>query len=127
MSDRPGIQRIAVTARSAYDLWLERNIEHAELVRSDTLDAATEQFVRDKLDALAGLKPRLLSDAEKLPGSRILDGQFTAVQQAVGTARGKQQGAAFLRDFVEEAKQSGLVAQLIERHAVKGLSVAPPA
>ncbi len=124
--DRPG-QRIAVTARSAYDLWLERNIKHAELVRSETLDAATEQFVRDKLDALAGLKPRLLSDVEKLPGARILDGRFTAVQQAVGTARGKQQGAAFLRDFVEEAKRSGLVAQLIERHAVKGLSVAPPA
>src|SRR5690348_14678398 len=31
--DQPGV-RIAVTARSAYDLWLERNIRHATLVRS---------------------------------------------------------------------------------------------
>ena len=52
------------------------------LVRSDTLDGAFEQFVDDKLEALAGLRPRLLTDAETLPGSRILDGQFTAVQQA---------------------------------------------
>ncbi|MGH6915119.1 MAG: transporter substrate-binding domain-containing protein, partial [Geminicoccales bacterium] len=67
-----------------------------------------------------------LQDVLKLPGARILDGQFSAVQQAVGTARTNQAGAAFLRDFVEEAKASGLVARLIERHHVQGLSVAPP-
>jgi len=121
--DRPGV-RIAVTARSAYDLWLARNIKHAELVRSESLDGACEQFVAEKLDALAGLRPRLISDVQKLPGARILDGQFTAVQQAVGTARRNAAGARFLRDFVEEAKASGLVARLIERHNVRGLSVA---
>jgi polar amino acid transport system substrate-binding protein len=122
--DRAGV-RIAVTARSAYDLWLERNIKSARLVRSEGGDATFKQFVDDKLDALAGLRPRLLEDASKLPGSRILDGQFTAVQQAVGTERKNTAAAAYLRDFVEEAKKSGLVARLIERHKVIGrLSVA---
>jgi polar amino acid transport system substrate-binding protein len=124
--DRPGV-RIAVTARSAYGLWLERNIKQAELVWSTSLDGAYEQFVAEKLDALAGLTPRLLSDVQKLPGARILEGQFAAVQQAVGTARGNAAGAAFLAKFVEEAKASGFVASLIERHKVRGLSVAPPA
>jgi polar amino acid transport system substrate-binding protein len=123
--DKSGV-RIAVTGRSAYGLWLDRNIKYATLVRSDTLDSAYDQFVRDKLDALAGLRPRLLSDVKKLPGARILDGQFTAVQQAIGTARKNEAGAAFLRKVVEEAKASGLVAQLIARHKVIGLSVAPP-
>ncbi len=124
--DAAGV-RISVTGRSAYGLWLDRNIKRAELVRSETLDSAFEQFVRDKLDALAGLRPRLLADLEKLPGARIIDGQFTTVQQAVGTARKNAAGAAFLRDFVEEAKASGFVAGLIERHKVRGLSVAPKA
>jgi polar amino acid transport system substrate-binding protein len=124
--DRAGV-RIAVTARSAYDLWLDRNIRNATLVRSDSLDAAFKQFVAEGLEVLAGLRPRLLTDAGALPGSRILDGSFTAVQQAIGTARGNEAGAAFLRDFVEEAKASGLVAGLIERHNVRGLSVAPAA
>jgi polar amino acid transport system substrate-binding protein len=123
--DRAGV-RIAVTARSAYGLWLDRNIKQAQLVRSDSLDSAYEQFVRDRLDALAGLRPRLLTDVGKLPGARILEGQFTAVQQAVGTARENAAGARFLRDFVETAKASGLIARLIERHKVRGLSVAPP-
>jgi polar amino acid transport system substrate-binding protein len=124
--DRPGI-RIAVTARTAYELWLSRHIRHAELLLSESLDAALEQFVAEKLDALAGLKPRLLKDVQNLPGARILDGQFSAVQQAIGTLRTRAASAAFLRDFVEEAKASGLVASLIERHKVQGLSVAPPA
>jgi polar amino acid transport system substrate-binding protein len=74
------------------------------------------------------LRPGLIELQQQRPGSRILDGQFTAVQQAVGTARSNAAGAVFLRDFVEEAKRSGLVARLIERHGVVGrLSVAAPA
>ena len=122
--DQPGMH-IAVTGRTAYGLWLERNLKHAKLMVSDTLDRAYTQFIEDKLDALAGLKPRLLLDVEKLPGARIIDGRFSAVQQAVGTARANAAGAVFLGAFVEEAKASGLVARLIERHGVRGLSVAP--
>ncbi len=122
--DRPGL-RIAVTGRAAYGLWLDRNIKQATLVKTDTLDSAYETFIRHGLDALAGLRPRLLSDVEKIPGARILEGKFMSVQQAVGTDRKNTAAAAFLRDFVEEAKASGLVARFIERHKVRGLSVAP--
>jgi polar amino acid transport system substrate-binding protein len=124
--DRPGIS-IAVSARAAYDLWLERNIREARLVRAAGLDASFSLFLEQKLDALAGLRPKLLEEFEKLPGARILDGAFMTVQQAIGTARGHAAGAAFLRDFAEEAKTSGLVADLIAKHGVRGLSVAPSA
>src|ERR1700719_193558 len=104
--DRPGV-RIAGSARSAYDLWLARNIKHAEVVRSEGGGgAAFKERIRGHVDARARLRPGPLSDLEKLPGARILDGQFTVVQQAVGTARTNSAGAAFLRNFVEEAKKS---------------------
>jgi polar amino acid transport system substrate-binding protein len=122
--DKPGV-RIAVTGRSAYGLWLDRNIRHATLVKSETIDSAYEQFVADGLEALAGLRPRHLTDLERLPGSRILDGKFMAVQQAIGTAPKNTAGAAFLHAFVEEAKASGFVQSLIDKHKVRGLSVAP--
>ena len=121
--DREGV-RIAVARGSAYDLFLSRSLEHAELVRASGLDGSFDLFAEEKLDALAGLRPRLISDVERLPGARILDGRFTAVQQAVGTPRPRERGAAFLREVVEEAKASGLVQRLIERHGVRGLSVA---
>lgn len=122
--DAPGI-RIAVNARSAYDLWLTRHIVHAKLARADGLDAAFRLFRDEGLEALAGLRPGLMANVEALPGARILEGKFTAVQQAVGTARSNAAGATFLRDFVEDAKSSGLIQNLIDRHRVRGLSVAP--
>jgi len=94
-------------------------------VRTETLDASFEKFASAKLDALAGLRPRLLTDVTKLPSARILEGKFMSVQQAIGTPRKNAAGAAFLRRFVEEAKASGFVAGLIERHRAQGLSVAP--
>jgi polar amino acid transport system substrate-binding protein len=125
--DQPG-RRIASVARSAYGLWLERNIQHAELVEVTGLDASFEAFVDQGLDALAGLRPRLLTDVERLPGARLLEGRFTAVQQAMGTPRSRDEaGFAYLRAFVEDAKASGLVAGFIAKHNVEGLTVAGPA
>lgn len=124
--DRKGV-RIAVSARSAYDLWLVNNIRNATLVQVSGLDAAYEKFMSDKLEVLAGLRPGLLKDVGKAPGLKILDGKFTAVQQAVGTAKANVEAAAFLADFVEKTKKSGMVQSFIDRHRVQGLSVAPPA
>lgn len=124
--DSKGV-RIAVYGRSAYGLYLNRSIKNAELVNAEGLDASWELFVREKLDVLAGLRPRLVTDVEKLPGARVLDGRFTAVQQAVGAPKARIASAAFLAAFVEEAKASGLVARLIERHGVRGVNVAPAA
>jgi polar amino acid transport system substrate-binding protein len=124
--DKKGV-RIAVTARAAYCLWLENNIKNATLVQVTGADAAYNKFVDEKFEVMAGLRPGLIKDIEKLPGARILDGKFSAVQQAVGTPKKNSAGAQFLSAFVEEAKKSGLVASLIAKHKVKGLSVAPPA
>ncbi|MBL8662397.1 MAG: transporter substrate-binding domain-containing protein [Candidatus Odyssella sp.] len=124
--DRPGI-RIAVFGRSAYGLWLERNVKQATLVRGDSIDASYKLFIDEKCDALAGLKPRLLKDVQALPGARILAGRFSAVQQAIGTARKNAAAIPFLENFVAEAKASGFVARLIARHKVQGLSVAAAA
>ncbi len=124
--DRPGM-RIAVSAGSAYDLWLTRNLRHAELVHAPNIGKSRELFVEQGLDALAGLRTGLLADLKQLPGAQLLEGRFTAVQQAIGTRRANKAGAMFLEAFVEEAKQSGLVAGLITQFNISGLSVAPSA
>jgi polar amino acid transport system substrate-binding protein len=124
--DREGV-RIAVADKSAYELYLSRTIQHATLMRVQGIDASLELFLSQKLDVLSGLKPRLLMDVEKLPGSRLLDGQFTAVQQAIGTPKARETAAKFLRGFVEDVKASGLVARAISSNGVRGVSVAPPA
>ena len=121
--DRKGV-RIAVANKAAYDLYLSRNIRNAELVRADGgIQGSYDLLVREKLDVLAGLKARLLSDVEALPGARILEGRFTSVQQAVGTPKGHG-GADYLRQFVADVTKSGLVARTIEKHGIRGVNAA---
>ena len=124
--DRKGV-RIAVPERSAYELWLTRNIKNAELVRMKGADETFKQFVDGKMDALAGLRPRLITDQSNLPGSRILEGNFTAVQQAAGVPKGRSAAFRYLRDYIEDIKASGLVARTIENNKIRGLTVAPKA
>ncbi len=124
--DRDGI-RIAISERSAYDLYLTRTLKHAQLVRERGADAVFKRFLDDKLEALASLRPRLITDQARLPGSRILEGNFTSVQQASGTPKGRPVAFAYLRDFIEDVKASGLVARLIEKNKVQGLTVAAKA
>ena len=121
--DSSGV-RIASFQKSAYDLWLVRNIKNASLVHADSLDASVELFFSEKLHALAGLKTGLIKESKRLPGSKVLDGQFMAVQQGVATAKENLQSIKFLSRFVQDAKQSGLIASFIQNRKVDGLSVA---
>ncbi len=121
--DRGGV-RIALMDKSAYDLYLSRHLKHATLIRTASIDASFEVFVRDQLEVLAGLKPRLTTDASNYSGARILDGRFTAIQQSIGTPKRREAGAKFLLAFVDEIKASGIVEALIAKHNVSGVAVA---
>ena len=123
--DSPGV-RIALADKSAYDMYLRRTLKHASLHRAQGLEGSYQLFLREKLEVLAGLKPRLIADQAKHPGSRILDGRFTSIQQAIGTPIARTAASRYLRQFAEEIK-TGLVAQLIAKHGVQGVTVAPAA
>ncbi|HXV82780.1 MAG TPA: ABC transporter substrate-binding protein [Candidatus Binatia bacterium] len=124
--DREGI-RIGVSSGSAYDLFLSRNIQNAELIRAPDPNGAFRLILAGKVDVVAGVRQHLLANVKKLPGSRVLDGRFMAIQQALGIPRGRDAGAKYLREFIEDVKASGLVARAIEKAGVRGVSVAPPA
>ena len=119
--------RISVMNRSAYDLYLTATIKHATIVRAESIDESFEQFIRDDLEVLGGLKPRLVADCAKTHGSRILNGQITSVKQSAGTLPAHKESAKYLHEFIEQAKESGMVSDLIEKYAVDGVIVASPA
>ena len=121
--DQLGV-RIASFYKSAYDHWLQRNLKHASLVHADSLQASNELFLSERLDALAGLKTGLVSFSKKVPGSRVLDGQFTGIQQAVATKKSNLEAVEFLSTCVEDFIRSGLVTNLIDQYEVQGLAAA---
>src|ERR1041384_794927 len=99
--DRQGV-RVAVGNKSAYDLYLTRTLKHAQIVRVPTSPEAIEVFMRDKLEAAAGVKQPLLEFAKTNAEVRVMDSSFMVIEQAMGTPKGREAGARFLRKFVEE-------------------------
>ena len=122
--DRDGV-RIAVGKGSADDLYLTRAVKHAQLVRAPTSPAAIELFLKDKLEAAGGVKQPLVQFAKTNPNVRVMDGRFMAIQQAMGTPKGREAGARYLGMFVEEMKATGFVAEALLRSGVDA-TVAPP-
>jgi polar amino acid transport system substrate-binding protein len=123
--DQPGVKVLAFRG-SAYGIWLEANLRHATLVHALDFADAFERFHAGEADALASLRPKLLDDARAWPGTRILEGRFMTVQQAIGTTAGQVEAAAFVRQFVDELSTSRLVEELIRKHGVTGLTATPP-
>ena len=125
--DRAGV-RIAVGRASAYDLYLTRTIKNATLVRAATGGgkAMIDLFNADKLEAVAGVKQPLVEYARNDPNVRVMDGRFMVIQQAMGTPKGRDAGARYLRMFIEEMKASGFVADGLKRSNQPDAAVAPP-
>mgnify|MGYP000069367753 CR=1 FL=1 len=125
--DHVGI-RVTVGKGSVYDLYLTRELKHAEIVRAPTSPTVVDVFVEQKLEVAAGVKQQLEADLVRFPHHRLLPGRFMVIQQAMGTPKSRgPEAAAFLAQFVEDMKASGFVADALQRHHIQGASVAPAA
>jgi polar amino acid transport system substrate-binding protein len=119
--DRDGV-RIGVNKDSAYDLFLTRTLKHAKLLRAEN---GVNLFVKDKLEAAAGVKQPLVAFAKSNPGVRVMEGRFMEIRQAMGTPKGREAGARYLRAFVEEMKASRFVVDALKRSNQPDAAVAP--
>ncbi len=118
--------RVVVGKDSAYDLFLTRELRHAEIVRAPSSPTVVEVFVELSAHVAAGVKQQLEADCAKGEGLRLLPGRFMIIRQAMGTLKMKGPAAAkSLHEFVEEMKRSGFVADALQRHRIEGASVAP--
>ncbi len=124
--DRPGV-RIAVGRNTAYDLYLSRNLKHAERVFAPTSAAALDVFRQERTDVAASVRQPLEAYARDHADVRILPGRFMAIEQAVALPAGRTEAQTFLTRFIEEMKASGFIARSLERSGQKDATVAPKA
>jgi len=125
--DREGM-RIAVGLKTAYDLYLTRELKHAKLVRAPVggASAGIPVFVEQKLEAAAGVRQALDFYAKDHPEVRVMTGAFQQIRQAMVTPKNKAAGLAYMKVFVEEMKASGMVVASLKASGMAEVSVAPP-
>jgi len=124
-AERPGV-RVAIVSSHASALALRRSASRAELIGSELPDAAFALLVAGKADAFALPREQLLDYAATLPGSRVLDDSYGINRVAIAVQKGRSGWRAFFSEFVETAKASGLIEQIIARGALRGFQVAAP-
>jgi polar amino acid transport system substrate-binding protein len=112
--------KIAVSERSAYDLWLTDHFSQAQIIRASSIQAAHDLFFEKKVDVLASLKPKLLEDMANHSGLRIIDPPFTAVKQSIGLAKGKAESIAFINTLIAQSIKNGWIAAQLELHGMTG-------
>ena len=118
--------RIAAVRNHASTLALSRILKHAELVYADTPDATFNLMRAGRADAFAQARPVLLEYSPQLSGSRVLQERYGAYLLAMALPKGKPERLAYITEFIEEAKTSGLVRQAIALGDLRGIQVAPP-
>lgn len=104
----------------------------ARLTRATLQSVAGVAEMRDRLaagrlDAIALSRVSLVTLAEDVPGSRILDEPLQTTATAVAVPKGRAAALAFVSDFVERSKASGLARQLLDEAELGAVRVAPPA
>ena len=122
--DQPGV-RVAVGKGAAYDLFLSRHLANAELVRASTSATAIDAFIKQGLDAVAGVRQPLLSYAAEHPGFRVMPGHFTAINQAMAVPHDRDvQVSTALESYIRDMKDSGFVADALIRSGETAATVA---
>jgi polar amino acid transport system substrate-binding protein len=121
--DTSGV-RVAVLEKSSPDAYLSRTLRNAALVRVPTLAETVQSVQTGKADAAYATKAFMLSQSEKVPGSRVLEDQFGGEETAIAVPKGRTIAAQYARAFVEAAKSEGLVKMAIDKAALRGVVVA---
>ncbi len=110
--------------KTGYDLFLTRTLKNAELVRSDTSQSAIDEFLAGKVDAAAGVKNTLAAAAVRNFAVRLIMGNFMVIGQASGVPKGRPAAARYLREYIEDVKASGFVAEALKKSGVTDATVA---
>lgn len=115
--DRKGV-RIAVTANSPYDLFLTHELQHAQLVRAESMPRSIAIMLEQNLDAVAAVRTALVTAARSIPNSRVMQGRFMTIPHAVAVPRGRPEAVRYIGQFMEEMKASGAIAAGLRKHGL---------
>jgi polar amino acid transport system substrate-binding protein len=123
-ADRSGV-RIAVVRDHASTLTLSRMFKHAQLIYAATPDPTFDLLRTGQADAFASIRAVLFAYSLKLSGSRVLEDHYGANLLGMVVSKGQTARLAYISEFIEQAKASGLVQQAIDRSGLPGHQVAP--
>jgi polar amino acid transport system substrate-binding protein len=123
-ANRAGV-RIAIVDGTATGRASVAASPNATTVKVKNPDEAVALMKAGKLDAIALSRESVGGLVDALPDSRVLEEAFLNSTTAVAVPQNKPAAHAFVTEFIEEAKASGLVRRALDAMGLKASQVAP--
>ncbi len=120
-ADKPGV-RIVVQGTSNEAL-IRATVKQATISVAASPAMALDLLRSNQADAFAQYRFQLDPLVSQLPGSKVLNDTWTTSDQMMVVAAGRPELAAYVRDFAEQVRTSGLLAQWLDRAGIAGLRV----
>jgi len=124
--DRPGV-RVAAAAKSISASKLQQSLKYATFIELKKLSVIRDHLAAGKVDAAVAGRETLTGLVTKLPGARVLDGTLYALPVSVAVPKGRPAAHAYVTDFIEHAKATGVVRRAFDNAGFKEAAVAPAA
>ncbi|MGC1958907.1 MAG: transporter substrate-binding domain-containing protein, partial [Pseudolabrys sp.] len=119
------IQRIRRACRPCREYRDFATAPKATFVTVPGVDAAVAAIKAGEIDCIALSRESLSGLTAKITGSRVLDGGLLNSSTAVAVPKGKMEALAYVSQFIEDAKASGLVRKAFDDMDLKNSQVAP--
>jgi polar amino acid transport system substrate-binding protein len=103
-----------------------RSLSKAPVTAATSVDEAVDMLRAGTADAFALSRDSLPPFVPMLPGSRILEGGFQQTGIAIAVPKNRPSALAYVTEFLEKAKASGVVRRALDRAGFKDDPVAPP-
>jgi len=118
--------RIAAVRNHASTNTLIDQIKHAKFVYAETPEPTFDLLRSGQADVMASTRTVLQGFSTQLAGSRVLETYYGANLNRIVVPKGNAERLAYVNEFVEEAKRSGMVQKTIDGGGQPGITVAPP-
>jgi polar amino acid transport system substrate-binding protein len=123
--DRAGVRVAGVDGTATFRA-ARRTAPNATFVTVKGPDQAVALMRAGEIDAMALSRETIAGLLDALPGARALDEAFMNSTTAVAVRKNRPAARAYVTDFIEEAKASGLIRRAFDAMGLKTSQVAPP-
>jgi polar amino acid transport system substrate-binding protein len=128
-ADRPGVKIGAVDGNSPA-IFLRQNLKSATLIPWKTAppyEQMFKMFAGGEVNAYAGNRARLVEAAKTYPGLRVVEDNFTVLEQNIVVPKGDAARLKIINDFLDESRSSGFLKEMLLRAKLAGVEVPSPA
>lgn len=127
-ADRPGVKIGAVDGNSP-TIFIQHHFKSATVVPWKTAppyEQMLKMFASGEVDAYAGNRARLVEAANTYPGLRVVEDNFTVLEQNLVVPKGDGVRLKIINDFLDEASSSGFLKEMLVRAKLAGVEAPPP-